>query len=166
MNAVLNPIHKEYGFPCPLTLTCTVTGASVVYSDPEYIKGRIEKAGGLDNLVKTYVSKAGKRELNHSKPAKQGRSWKGEEIIQTESSTSVSDVPTQVSPDRICLIFLQDSGGFPWISRVDCNRQNPEQKPITVYDHRKDKSSPFKSAGFSQSTIKELKDAGVVLAVK
>jgi hypothetical protein len=164
MNAVLNPIHKEYGFPCPLTLTCTVTGDSVVYSDPEYIKGRIEKAGSLETLVKTYVSKAGKRQLNGAKPAKQGRSWKGSEIIQP--TTEVKEIPAQTSPERISILYLQDRGDFSWISRVDCARQNPEQKAVTVHDHRKDKSSPFKSAGFFPSTIKELKDAGVVLAVK
>jgi len=163
MNAVLNPIHKEYGFPCPLTLTCTVTGDSVVYSDPEYIKGRIEKAGSLEILIKTYVSKAGKRQLNVGKPAKQGRSWKGSEIIQ---STEIKDIPEQTSPERISILFLQDSGGFHWISRVDCGRQNSEQKPITVHDHRKDKSSPFKPSGFHPSTVKELKEAGIVLAVK
>lgn len=63
MNNVLNPIHPTYGFPVPLTLKCTVTGKENVFTDPDYIKQRIERAGGLEKLLSTYVCKAAKREM-------------------------------------------------------------------------------------------------------
>lgn len=59
-NSVVNPIIPSLGFPYPLTLTCIITKKENTFSDIDYIKKRIEKAGGLENLYKTYVCKAGK----------------------------------------------------------------------------------------------------------
>jgi hypothetical protein len=64
----INPIDPRLGFPCPLTLTCTVSGNQVVYSNPDYIKKRIEKAGSLEALLKSYVSKEGKSQQKSSQP--------------------------------------------------------------------------------------------------
>jgi hypothetical protein len=60
-NNVVNPIIPSLGFPYPLTLTCIITKKENTFSDIDYIKKRIEKAGSLENLYKTYVCKAGKK---------------------------------------------------------------------------------------------------------
>jgi hypothetical protein len=60
-DSVVNPIIPSLGFPYPLTLTCIITKKENTFSDIDYIKKRIEKAGSLDNLYKTYVCKAGKK---------------------------------------------------------------------------------------------------------
>jgi hypothetical protein len=44
-----------------LTLKCTVTGELVTYRGWDYISKRIEKAGSLELLEKTFRSKKGKR---------------------------------------------------------------------------------------------------------
>jgi hypothetical protein len=44
-----------------LTLKCTVTGELVTYRGWDYISKRIEKAGSLELLEKTFMSKKGKR---------------------------------------------------------------------------------------------------------
>jgi hypothetical protein len=162
----VNPINPTLGFPCPLTLKCTVTGEEVVYSDPDYIRDRIERAGGLDSLLKTYVSKAGKRQLREQggqKPdLRPSRTWGGKPIISqpVEPSATVSSAPE----GRVTHLFLnQDSDGFCWIGRTDSPRQSEEQKPIMVHDFRKNKSEPFNAKGFSSSTVKELQSLGVVL---
>jgi hypothetical protein len=53
----MNEIIPHLGIPVPLVLTCTKTGKVVKYSDPAYIKARIDKAGSLENLLKTFVSR-------------------------------------------------------------------------------------------------------------
>jgi hypothetical protein len=160
----INPIDPKLGFPCPLTLTCTVTGNTVVYSDPEYIRGRIEKAGGLDVLLKTFVSKAGKSQMKEGqpKPVRSTRMWKGQPVVQAQPSPAAVIPPPE---GRVSHLFLhQDTDGFCWISRSDGPRQNPEQKPVIVHDFRSKKNEPFDSKGFSTSTIKQLRELGVALA--
>lgn len=53
-----------------LTLKCTVTGELVTYRGWDYISKRIEKAGSLELLEKTFRSKKGKRIGSASASAK------------------------------------------------------------------------------------------------
>lgn len=53
-------MKNEPEFPCSLTLRCTISGRENTFVDPEYIKKRIEKAGGLDKLRDGYVCRAAK----------------------------------------------------------------------------------------------------------
>jgi hypothetical protein len=53
----MNEIIPALGIPVPLVLTCTKTGKVMKYTDPAYIKSRIDKAGSLQNLLDTYVSR-------------------------------------------------------------------------------------------------------------
>jgi hypothetical protein len=62
--SALNPVNPVLGYPCPLTLRCTVSGKENVFTDPAYIQARIARAGGLDKLEATYVCKAAKRLAN------------------------------------------------------------------------------------------------------
>lgn len=52
----------ERGYSLPLVLTCTVTGKQVKYTSPSYIDKVIAKSGSLENLMKTFVSRDGRRE--------------------------------------------------------------------------------------------------------
>ena len=52
---------NERGYTLPLVLTCSVTGKSVKYTSAAYIDKCIAKAGSLEALQKTYVSREGKR---------------------------------------------------------------------------------------------------------
>jgi len=133
----INPINPTLGFPCPLTLKCSVTGDEVVYSDPEYIRGRIEKAGSLEILLKTYVSKAGKRQQREDAPPAprvSGRMWKGElvqkpETVAVEASKPGANLPA----DIIHREFLLDDGKCT----VYSPRMNADEQKHIVYDHRK-----------------------------
>jgi hypothetical protein len=132
--------------PVPLVLKCTVTGNEVTYTDPEYIKARIDAAGGLDKLRATYVSKAGKRQQRESQPQqpKSSRTWKGEKIITDEVHQSMHNHPANLAkasaelPSTIQRLFLFEDGG---ISMCIHPRQSAEQKPFVLHDHRRDKAA-------------------------
>jgi hypothetical protein len=51
----------ERGYTLPLVLTCSVTGKAVKYTSAAYIDKCIAKAGSLEALQKSYVSRDGKR---------------------------------------------------------------------------------------------------------
>ena len=51
----------ERGYTLPLVLTCKVTGKSVKYTSAAYIDKCIAKAGSLEKLLTTYVSREGRR---------------------------------------------------------------------------------------------------------
>ena len=51
-----------------LTLTCTVTGKQTTYTSEEYIQKRIDRAGSLEKLMATYVSRDAGKVLKKSKP--------------------------------------------------------------------------------------------------
>jgi len=50
------------GYTLPLVLTCTVTGKSVKYTSAAYIEKCIDRAGSLEKLIATYVSREGRRQ--------------------------------------------------------------------------------------------------------
>jgi len=52
---------SERGYTLPLVLTCKVTGKSVKYTSAAYIDKCISKAGSLEALQNSYVSREGKR---------------------------------------------------------------------------------------------------------
>lgn len=52
---------SERGYTLPLVLTCSVTGKTVKYTSAAYIDKCIAKAGSLEALQKSYVSREGKR---------------------------------------------------------------------------------------------------------
>jgi hypothetical protein len=117
-------------YPCPLTLKCTVTGESVTYSDPEYIKTRIEKAGGLEQLMTTYVSRAGKRQLKGPTPVVSGKTWKGEPIAVAidsglmeakDSSTGLTIMEQAFVEDGVKMVhreFVSKLKDTVWICHV------------------------------------------------
>jgi hypothetical protein len=49
------------GYTLPLVLTCVVTKKSVKYTSESYISKTIAKYGSLENLLKNYTSREGKR---------------------------------------------------------------------------------------------------------
>jgi len=51
----------DRGYTLPLVLTCKVTGKSVKYTSAAYIDKCIAKAGSLEKLLTTYVSREGRR---------------------------------------------------------------------------------------------------------
>jgi hypothetical protein len=126
-------MKNQYPFPVPLTLKCTVTGKEVTYTAAEYIKGRIEKAGSLELLRSTYVSKGANKPKDGAPAAKSTRSWKGEEVIKKTSTAPEQKV--EEGP-RIHNIFKLDDD-------VECNvyvpQSNPDQLPTQTFDFRKKK---------------------------
>lgn len=48
-------------YPVPLVLTCTVTGKQVKYYSRPYIEQRIQRAGSLEVLVNTFMTKGAKK---------------------------------------------------------------------------------------------------------
>lgn len=52
---------KARGYALPLVLKCNETGDEVKYTSPAYIDKCIAKAGSLEKLKKTYVSRKGRR---------------------------------------------------------------------------------------------------------
>ena len=52
-----------------ITLKCTVTGELVTYRGWDYISKRIEKAGSLEILEKTFVCRKGARSLSNGNKA-------------------------------------------------------------------------------------------------
>lgn len=164
----INPIDPKLGFPCPLTLTCTVTGENVVYSDPDYIRERIEKAGGLETLLKTYVSKAGRRQQREQggvkpKPdVRPSRMWGGKPILAEDNPIAeVKTVPSVAG--RGTHLYLCNDHGRDWISTVTGPKSHPEQKDVTVHDFRKDKTAPFDSSRLFPETVKAIREAGILL---
>lgn len=126
-------------FPCPLTLTCKISGKKVTYSDPEYIKARIEKAGSLEALVSNYVSRSAKGELNRQgKPVQpKGKSWKGEQIA-APAPAKPQDPDTGEKVPIVHHVFKIDSG--------ECNvyfpRQHPDQLLHQTFDLRPKRERP------------------------
>lgn len=168
----INPIDQKLGFPCPLTLTCTVTGDQVVYSDPNYIKERIEKAGNLETLLKTYVSKAGKRVKREqsgivAKPkpdVRPGRMWGGKPILAEDNP--IADIRVNAPATgraRTTHFYLCNDHGRDWVSTVNDYKSHPEQKDVIVHDFRKDKTVPFDSNRLFPETVKAIREAGIVL---
>ena len=79
-----------------LTLKCNATGKEVTYTSPEYIAKRIEKAGSLEELIKTYVCREAK---SSAKGPKIGRTWNGKEIMSS-ASAPVDDSVTEYETRR------------------------------------------------------------------
>lgn len=124
---------NNHPFPVPLTLKCTVTGKEVTYTAADYIKGRIEKAGSLELLRSTYVSKGANKPKDGAAATKSTRSWQGEEVIKKPSTTPA---PKVEEGPRVHNIFkLEDD--------VECNVYAPqshsEQLPTQTFDYRKKK---------------------------
>jgi hypothetical protein len=55
--------EQSRGYPMPLILKCKVTGHEVRYTVPKYIEKCIAKAGSLQALQDSYVSREGKKIL-------------------------------------------------------------------------------------------------------
>lgn len=65
-----------------LTLKCTVTGKEVTYTSAEYIAKRIAKAGSLENLLATYVSREANKVTKKHKTVKQtDKTFNGRRIL-------------------------------------------------------------------------------------
>lgn len=71
----MNEIDPVLGIPVPLVLTCIKTGKQIKYTDAAYIKTRIDKAGSLENLLKTYVARgSGSSESEPAQPQVKAKS--------------------------------------------------------------------------------------------
>jgi hypothetical protein len=164
-----NPINPKYGVPVPLIIICNVTGVEKKYTAPEYIKGKLDGAGGLENFLKTYVSKGATKDAKGASKAPSvstKKTWGGEDIIKDDKK---KEEPAQESTDPVDTIthyYLNHEHGEDFISTTSHPRQNPEQKKINVHDFRKNKSEPFSKDGLFPETIEILKNAGIVLARK
>src|SRR5574344_2721421 len=57
-----NPINPKYGCPVPLIMRCNVSGAEKKYTAPEYIKRKLDNAGGLEKFLRTYVGRGANKD--------------------------------------------------------------------------------------------------------
>ena len=75
-----------------LTLTCTVTGKQTTYTSEEYIQKRIDRAGSLENLMATYVSRYANKVSKKDKVVikQTDKTFNGKRILDT----NVASVPT------------------------------------------------------------------------
>ena len=55
--------YKNDTYQIPFKITCTVSGVTKTYTSEEYINGKLDRFGGLENLIKTYVCRDAKRAL-------------------------------------------------------------------------------------------------------
>jgi len=76
-----------------LTLTCTVTGKQTTYTSEEYIQKRIDKAGSLDKLMATYVSRDAGKVLKKNKPLikQTDKTFNGQRILDNKVTAVPSD---------------------------------------------------------------------------
>ena len=61
--------YKNDTYQIPFKITCTVSGVTKTYTSEKYINGKLDRFGGLENLIKTYVCRDAKRALK-GKPEK------------------------------------------------------------------------------------------------
>ena len=121
--------------PCPLKLTCTVSGKVTMYTSREYILGKIQQAGSLEALLANYVCKAARGGQKPAKAAKAptGRTWKGEEIIKKEEKTQ--EVPKDEKPVEMMHNTFKFDGG------LECNVYSPkassENLSHQTFDYRR-----------------------------
>ena len=52
---------QTWNYQIPFKITCTVSGVTKTYTSEEYINGKIDRFGGLENLLKTYVCRDAKK---------------------------------------------------------------------------------------------------------
>ena len=55
--------YKNDTYQIPFKITCTVSGVTKTYTSEEYINGKLDRFGGLENLIKTYVCRDAKRAM-------------------------------------------------------------------------------------------------------
>jgi hypothetical protein len=55
--------YKNDTYQIPFKITCTVSGVTKTYTSEEYINGKLDRFGGLENLIKTYVCRDAKKAL-------------------------------------------------------------------------------------------------------
>ena len=55
--------NQTWNYQIPFKITCTVSGVTKTYTSEEYINGKIDRFGGLENLLKTYVCRDAKRAM-------------------------------------------------------------------------------------------------------
>ena len=55
--------YKNDTYQIPFKITCTVSSVTKTYTSEEYINGKLDRFGGLENLIKTYVCRDAKRAL-------------------------------------------------------------------------------------------------------
>lgn len=169
-----NPNHPKYGVPVPLILICNVTGKETKYTAPEYIKGKLDAAGGLEALLKSYKCKgAGKGEpkspgagASKSKPPasdvegvdptipKSRQTWRGTAVTM---EVKAKDEEPSAPVDTIHRLYVDDEG----VSHAYHPRQNPEQLKENVHDHRRHKDRPVDGDGLFPETIKLLRSVGI-----
>ena len=70
--------YKNDTYQIPFKITCTVSGVTKTYTSEEYINGKIDRFGGLENLIKTYVCRDAKRALK-------GKTEKKKEEVKPEN---------------------------------------------------------------------------------
>lgn len=56
-----NVTYKTFSYQIPFEIVCTVSGVKKVYTSEEYINGKIDRFGGLDQLRAQYVSRDAKK---------------------------------------------------------------------------------------------------------
>lgn len=134
-----NPNHPKYGVPVPLILICNVTGKETKYTAPEYIKGKLEAAGSLENLLRNYKCKGAGKEGAATAPKsnvpKSKSTWRGE-TVNVEKKESKAEEVSSGPVDLIHRTFLTDNGPP---CHVYHPRQNPEQLSEIEHDFRRKK---------------------------
>lgn len=56
-----NITYKTFTYQIPFNITCTVSGVVKTYTSEEYINGKIDRFGGLDQLRANYISRDAKK---------------------------------------------------------------------------------------------------------
>lgn len=56
-----NITYKTFTYQIPFDITCTVSGAVKTYSSEDFINDKIDRFGGLPNLIATYVCRDAQR---------------------------------------------------------------------------------------------------------
>lgn len=131
-----NPINPKYGVPVPLILICNVTGKETKYTAPEYIKGKLDAAGSLENLLKSYKCKgAGKQgakqgatKSDEPEIPKSKQIWRGEAVSTKKETKQEDTAPTELMHREY---KFKDGGNC----HVYFPRQNPDQIPDLVVVH-------------------------------
>ena len=149
-----NPINPKYGCPVPLIMRCNVTGVEKKYTAPEYIKNKLEGAGGLENFLRTYVGRGANKDACPVKAPT---------VAPVKEQVKIATTP-QAPSEMITRFFLYNRYGEDTVTIVKHPRQNAEQFTMNVHDHRKDKTARFNSDLLFPSDQEILKQHGILLA--
>lgn len=149
-----NPINPKYGCPVPLIMRCNVSGVEKKYTAPEYIKSKLDNAGGLEKFLRTYVGRGANKDACPVKAPI---------VLPVKEQVKIATTP-QAPSEMITRIFLYNRYGEDTVTIVKHPRQNTEQFTMNVHDHRKDKTARFNSDLLFPSDQEILKQHGILLA--